>query len=39
MEELEPKPDESSSEGSFENPPKEKPSPGMGRRVRHLLQG
>lgn len=39
MEELEPKPDESSSEESFESPPKEKPSPGMGRRVQHLLQG
>lgn len=30
MEELEPKPDESSSEEFFESPPKEKPSPGMG---------
>lgn len=30
MEELEPKPDESSSEESFESPPKENPSPGMG---------
>lgn len=30
MEELEPKPDESSSEEFFESPPKEKLSPGMG---------